>query len=306
MHRHVANPPLRSLIPRRSPTARQLRTALGRGELEVHYQPKLELDTQRVAGVEALVRWRFPRRGLLTPGEFLPGLEHDPVLGDLADFVLDAALAEAAHWRSDGGDLGVAVNLASASLIDRSLPDRVEAGLGRWGVPPEALVLEITETAVLHDPQRSIGVLQELAAAGVGISLDDFGTGESSLSRLLHFPIVELKIDRTFVRNLSVRSSRGVKVVRAVIALAHDLGDRVVAEGVEDRTTLDRLADLQCDQAQGYYICRPVPAADLPPWVLREPTAADRPFARPLGAPVADDDPLGGAFRSPAVALAWR
>lgn len=291
---------------RRRVSARQLRAALGARQLEVHYQPKLQLDTQRVAGVEALVRWRDPRRGLLAPGAFLPGLAHHEVLAELATFVLDAALAVAAAARRGGANLGVAVNLASASLVDESLPESGVAALGRWGVPPEDLILEITETAVLHDPQRSVTVLQDLAAAGIGVSLDDFGTGESSLSRLLQFPIVELKIDGTFVRNLSVRASRGVKVVKAVIALAHDLGDRVVAEGVEDRATLDRLADLDCDQAQGYYVCRPVPASDLPAWVLRPDTADDPLFSDRLGSGAPDDDPLGGAFRSPAVALARR
>jgi EAL domain-containing protein (putative c-di-GMP-specific phosphodiesterase class I) len=292
------------LAPRRAGGARRLRGALADQELEVHYQPKVELDTERVVGVEALVRWRHPRRGVLAPADFLPGLEHHEAMRDLAAFVLDSALAQASAWRRDGAALTVAVNVASASLVDESLPELVQAALTRWGVPPEGLVLEITETAVLQDPDLAAAVLRDLAATGVSVSLDDFGTGESSLSRLLQFPIAELKIDQSFVRDLAVEPGRSIKVVRAVIGLAHDLGHRVVAEGVEDRATLDRLADLRCDQAQGYYISRPVPAADMPEWARRPRVAADRLFARPLGS--RPGDPLGGAFRSPAVAYGSR
>lgn len=291
---------LSPLGPLKSPGARRLRAALTHDELEVHYQPKVALDTERVSGVEALVRWRHPRRGLLAPAAFLPGLEHHAVMGDLGEFVLDRSLAQAAAWRRDGAALTVAVNVASASLVDESLPASVSSALKRWGVPPEGLVLEITETAVLHDPERAAGVLRDLAGAGVGVSLDDFGTGESSLSRLLQFPIVELKIDQAFVRHLASERGRGAKVVKAVVGLAHDLGQRVVAEGVEDRATLDRLADLRCDQAQGYYISPPVPAAEMPTWARRPHAAADRLFARRLGTPAGEA--LGGAFRNPAVA----
>lgn len=288
---------------RRFSPVRRLRTALAEEQLEVHYQPKVELRTERVAGVEALLRWRHPRLGMLTPGSFLDGLEHHEVLDEVARFVLDSALDQTARWRDAGAPLSVAVNVASASLVDESLPRTVDAALSRWGVPPDALVMEITETAVLHDPERAAGVVHDLVALGVGVSLDDFGTGESSLSRLLRFPIVELKIDRTFVHNLAVHRSRGTKVVRAVVDLAHDLGHRVVAEGVEDRATLDRLADLDCDQAQGYYLCRPVPASRLPDWAVRPGVAADRLFSRPLGSRAGDA--LGGAFRSPAAAPTW-
>jgi EAL domain-containing protein (putative c-di-GMP-specific phosphodiesterase class I) len=287
----------------RSPGARQLRAALADEELEVHYQPKVELNSERVVGVEALVRWRHPRRGLILPAAFLPGLEHHEVMVELSEFVLDSALAQAASWRRDGAALTVAVNLASASLVDESLPGAVRAALTRWGVPPEVLVLEITETAVLQDPNCAVAVLRELADAGVGVSLDDFGTGESSLSRLLQFPIDELKIDQAFVRHLALDPGHGAKVVKALVGLAHDLGHRVVAEGVEDRATLDRLADLRCDQAQGYYISRPVPAADMPEWARRPRVAADRLFARPLGS--RRGGALGGAFRNPAVQYGW-
>ncbi|HVE69454.1 MAG TPA: EAL domain-containing protein [Solirubrobacteraceae bacterium] len=292
-----------ALSPRRSPPARHLRAALSEDQLEVHYQPKLRIDAERVAGVEALVRWRHPQRGLLAPGDFLLGLEHHEVLGDLAVYVLDVALAQATAWRREGAPLTVAVNVASASLIDESWPASVGAALERWEVPSEALVLEITETAILQDPDRAAAVLRDLVATGVTVSLDDFGTGESSLSRLLQFPIAELKIDRSFLRHVAVRRSRGLKVVKAVVDLAHELGQRVVAEGVEDRPTLDLLADMRCDEAQGYYICRPVPAADLPHWARNPPAAADRLFMRRLG--TGGESGLGGAFRSPAVASAW-
>jgi EAL domain-containing protein (putative c-di-GMP-specific phosphodiesterase class I) len=246
---------------------RRLRTALARDELEVHYQPKVQVHTGLAVGVEALLRWRHPARGLMSPGEFLPAVEHDPVMGELAAYVIDAALRQASAWREEGKTLSVAVNLSPTSLLDPDLGDTIHTGLRRWDVPPELLVLEITETAVLADPEGTARILREVAGLGVTISLDDFGTGHSSLSRLLQLPIGEVKIDRRFVRDMTRDAAHGT-VVSAIVALAHDLGHRVVAEGVEDRETVGSLADLGCDEAQGYFICHPVPVEELPPWAV--------------------------------------
>ena len=278
--------------------ARQVREALEAGQLDVHYQPKIELRSQRVSGVEALVRWRHPTRGLLAPAAFLPTDEHDGPMVELTAHVLDVAIGQAAEWRRRGVSLSVAVNISAASVADERLAGTIDALLRRFDVPARQLVLEITETAVLRDPERCAELLHEIAGAGVSISLDDFGTGQSSLSRLLRLPIHELKLDREFVRAMSVGHDKD-RLVHAILTFAHDLGHRVVAEGVEDRAMLDRLADLGCDEAQGYYICRPLPADELPDWVLRPRGAADRLFSRPLG---------GGAWEKPfrAPAVAWR
>ena len=254
--------------------ARRLQGALAAGELEVHYQPKVQVDTRRASGVEALLRWREPSQGLLSPGRFLPIVEQHRVMEAVGAHVLETSLEQAARWRADGVPLAVSVNASPASLLDSTLPAAIAGALARWDVPPEGLVLEITETAVLQDLQRCAAILREVAGHGVSIALDDFGTGHSSLSRLLQLPIDELKIDRAFVRDMT-RDSAGCAVVSAVVALAQDLGHRVVAEGVEDAETLDRLGELGCDEAQGYFICRPVPAAELPEWT-RHPVSALR------------------------------
>ncbi len=252
--------------------ARRLREALERGELELHYQPKVQIDTGRATSVEALLRWRDPDAGLVSPDAFLPGVEQHRVMEEIGFHVLDCALRQATAWRRAGVPLGVSVNVSPGSLLDAELPATVGRALERCDVPPDGLVLEITETAVLQDLERCAAILRQIAGRGIGISLDDFGTGHSSLTRLLQLPIDELKIDRVFVRDM-VRDSAGSAVVCAVVGLAQDLGHRVVAEGVEDAETLDRLAELGCDEAQGYHICRPLPPPELPDWVLESARA---------------------------------
>lgn len=247
---------------------RRVQSALDAGKLEVHYQPKVQVDTGEATGVEALLRWRESTHRLVAPVDFLPQIESHPVMEAVGRHVLDTALAQAARWRAADIPLTVSVNATPASLHDPGLPGAIADALARWGVPPQRLVLEITETAVLRDLDRSAAILRDVAAQGVGVSLDDFGTGHSSLSRLLELPIDELKIDRGFVRDMT-RDSAGGAVVAAVVALAQDLGHRVVAEGVEDAETLERLAEIGCDEAQGYHLCRPVPADQLPAWALR-------------------------------------
>jgi EAL domain-containing protein (putative c-di-GMP-specific phosphodiesterase class I) len=252
-----------------------LRRGIAGEELELVYQPKVELRTWSVSGVEALVRWRHPQRGLLSPAEFLPAAEASDLMPSLTTAILDTALSQARAWEWTGRPLGVAVNLSPVNLLDPGLARHVEAGLAHHGLVAGSLTLEITETAVLVEPDRAVATLRDISSLGVRISLDDFGTGHSSLSRLLQLPIDELKVDREFVRNMRHGGS-DTKVVRAIVGLAHDLGHTVVAEGVEDADALARLAELTCDHAQGHHICRPVGAPELSGWLASWEAARDR------------------------------
>jgi diguanylate cyclase (GGDEF)-like protein len=258
-----------------------LRDAIAEGSLEVHYQPKADPVTGRPIGMEALVRWTHPVHGRVSPDEFIPLAEHTGLIRPLTTLVLDAALRACARWRRSGHHLGVAVNLSTRSLADADLPAQVRSALAAARLPAAALTLEITETAVMHDLTRSLGVLQELRALGVRLSVDDFGTGQSSLAYLKRLPIHEVKIDKGFVTGLA--DDRGdAAIVRAAIDLGHALGLRVVAEGVEDGTTQALLAGWGCDLVQGYHVSRPLRAADVDGWlaVVAQPAPVD------VGAPV--------------------
>jgi diguanylate cyclase (GGDEF)-like protein len=248
--------------------AGELRGAAERGELVVFYQPIVDAPGQEVRGVEALVRWQHPVRGLLAPGEFLPLAERTGTIGELTRFVLEEALRQAHAWRVRGLDLEVAVNLAAASASDPRLPELVANALRRWPVPAHRLVLELSEETVITDPRRVGDVLARLHAQGVGLALDDFGTGQSSLAYLKRLPLDQLKIDRTFVTTLERRGE--ADVIRAMVALARSFGLQTVAEGVEDARTAGSLSALGCDRLQGFHFGRPVPAAELEAALLRE------------------------------------
>ena len=230
--------------------------AVERDELVVDYQPKLDLGTGRVSGVEALVRWRHPRLGLLAPDVFVPLAESNGLIGPLTGHVLARALRQCAAWRAEGLDLTVAVNLSARTVADPALPDQVGALLADVRVPASSLVLEITESAVMDDPDTAVAVLERLAATGVTLSLDDFGTGYSSLSYLQRLPVAEVKIDRSFVIRLD-SSDRSRALVRSIVNLAASLGLRVVAEGAETMATVELLRTLGASSVQGYAICRP-------------------------------------------------
>jgi len=253
-----------------------LRQALDRDELQVWYQPKVEVRSGRTVGAEALVRWPHPERGFIRPDLIASVAEGTGLIHPLTSAVLRHALADLARWREAGLLGSVSVNLSPRSLVDVSLPVQVAAALAEADLPAEVLTLEITETAVVSDPVRAAVVLAELAALGVHLSLDDFGTGESSLTRLQQLPLTEVKIDQAFVRHMSDR--RGDQaIVRAAVTLGHDLGLSVVAEGVEDEVTLGMLAALGADQAQGFHLSRPAPAAAFEGWLrsrLAEQTSA--------------------------------
>ena len=238
-----------------------LSRALAEGELLLHYQPKCDL-AGRVLGVEALVRWQHPQRGLVPPMEFIPVAERTGLVHPLTEQVLDLALAQARAWADAGLVVPVAVNISTRSLLQPGFAEQVLTALGIHGVPAERLGLEITETTIMEDPETALEVLCRLAAAGVRLSIDDFGTGYSSLAYLKRLPVHELKIDRTFVAALT-SSDRDRVIVDSTIALGNRLGLEVVAEGVEDVETLAELDRLGCRVAQGYLLGRPVPAAEL-------------------------------------------
>ncbi len=254
----------------------ELRRAIDQGELTLHYQPQVEPDTGRVGGVEALLRWQHPERGLVPPDEFIPLAERTGLIQPLTLWVLDAALRQCASWRRAGLDLWVSANLSAANLVDGDTPREIERLLRRWGVPPALFRLEITETTAMADPARTGAVLSRLDAMGVQLAIDDFGTGYSSLAYLKRLPVHELKIDRSFVSNMANDPNDEV-IVTSTIDLGHNLGLRVVAEGVEDQDTLDELVRRGCDLAQGYHFTRPLPPAELRAWLTEwEASTASR------------------------------
>jgi len=240
--------------------AGELRRAISDGELVVHYQPNADLQSGSVTGVEALVRWQHPEHGLIPPGDFVPMAEQTGLIRPLTLFVLDRAVRQVREWEELGLELRVSVNLAMENVLDARLPDDVAALLAKTGLPAERLVLEITENVVMADPGRAIDVLGRLHRLGVGLSLDDFGTGQSSLAYLRQLELDELKIDRSFVTHMDAQSKA---IVRSTIQLAHAVGLRVVAEGVEDADTFFDLKEMGADAAQGFYLSRPVPPVDI-------------------------------------------
>jgi predicted signal transduction protein with EAL and GGDEF domain len=244
----------------------ELRSAIDAGQLVVHYQPKASLPGGRVIGVEALVRWQHPVRGLLGPYEFIPMAEQTGLMRPLTLFVMRSALAQNAEWRSQGVDLSVAVNLAVPNLLDVELVTDVELMLREHGVAPEKLQLEITEDSVMADPVRASEVLERFRGLGVGVSLDDFGTGYSSLAYLKRLAVDELKIDRSFVMDMTTDEEDAV-IVRSTVDLAKNLGLRVVAEGVETTEAWENLARMGCDVAQGYLLAKPLPPAEFTAWI---------------------------------------
>jgi EAL domain-containing protein (putative c-di-GMP-specific phosphodiesterase class I) len=244
----------------------ELRRAIESDALLLHHQPTASLRTGRIVGCEALVRWSHPQRGLVPPDEFITLAENTGLIRPLSRWVLNAGMQQCRAWHDQGLELPVSINLSTRDLHDPQLPDVVSGLLAHWRLGPRCLKLEITESAVMADAERAIDVLGRLRSMGIGISVDDFGTGYSSLSYLKRLPVDELKIDRSFVRQLA-SDDNDLAIVRATIALAHDLGLTVVAEGVEDQATWDTLTDLGCDVVQGYFLSRPLPADDLATWL---------------------------------------
>ena len=246
----------------------ELRAALSNDELTCHYQPKIRADDGRVHSVEALLRWHHPSRGLLLPEEFLPAAERAGLMRQVANCVVKLALGQVRAWHNDGVRMTVAVNLSVANLLDLDLVDTIDRLLTTHGVPPEALILEITEGTFANDSSRSRKTVYALRRLGVRISLDDYGTGWSSLARLQDLSVDELKLDRVFVSRLA-EDPRSIAIVRSTVALAHSLGADLVAEGVEDEATLQALRRYGCNITQGYIHTPPLPPEELLAWIGR-------------------------------------
>ena len=247
-----------------------LRRALAAGELVLHYQPKIDFASEHVTGVEALARWQHPERGLLYPDEFIPFAERNGLIKGLTIAVLRIALQQCRAWLDSGLRLAVAVNISAINVQDPEFPAQVEVLLAELNVPCDLLELEVTETAVMTEPTRAVECLQKLRELGLQISIDDFGTGYSSMAYLKELLVAKIKIDKSFVMDMMVNHHDAV-IVRSTVELGHNLGLKVVAEGVENERTWDQLKSLGCDSAQGYYMSRPMGASDLAVWLKEAP-----------------------------------
>ena len=252
---------------RRLAVLSELRNAVASDQLEVHYQPKVDVATERVVHVEALTRWRHSVHGLMPPDEFIPIAEQSGNIGMITKWVLRRALDDCAAWSRSGLDLAVAVNLSALDLYDSELPAFINGLLHDRGLPPSRLVLEITESALMKDPTHAGRTLRELKDRGIALAIDDFGTGYSSLAHLRRLPVDELKIDKSFVANLDGEGTGDEVIVRSTIELGHNMGLKVIAEGVESVEGWQALKRFGCDMAQGYYISRPMPAPELLVWL---------------------------------------
>jgi diguanylate cyclase (GGDEF)-like protein len=252
-----------------------LRRALDRDELSLHYQPKVSLSTGDVVGVEALVRWQHPMHGLLMPDEFVPLAEHTGLIEPLTRHVFNTALAQSRIWIDSGRRLTVAVNLSARNLLDPHLPLQIAELLSDHGVPAELLEIEVTESALMTDPGRAQRLLEELSTLGIKIAIDDFGAGYTSLGQLRTLPVSELKIDRSFVVAMTADPGSAV-IVQSVVELGHNLGLTIVAEGVETEHTLTALSEIGCDVAQGYLVSRPISADAVEAWCVERSAQALR------------------------------
>jgi diguanylate cyclase (GGDEF)-like protein/PAS domain S-box-containing protein len=251
----------------------QLRQAINDGALTLHYQPIARLRDGRVERLEALVRWQRPGHGLVPPADFITFAEQTGLIQPLAHWVLQTALAQCAAWNRGGQPVGVAVNISMRNLLDPQLPDSVAQILRETQARPEWLTLEITESTIMAESQRTLETLQRLRALGLRLSIDDFGTGYSSLAYLHRLPVHEMKIDQSFIRGLVGDETSGA-IVRAAVDLGHKLKLAVVAEGIEDDDTWQRARADKIDYGQGYYLSRPVPAAEVTAWLTAPPSPA--------------------------------
>lgn len=256
---------------------RELRQAIVQDQLFVLYQPKIDLRTDRITGVEALTRWRHPVYGLVMPDEFIPLAERTGLIGPLSLWVLNQSLRQCRGWRSEGINVTMAVNLSMWNLDTPELPEQIAGLLKSTEVPSGQLEFEITESAIMDDPQRAMRTLKAIRDLGVHFAIDDFGTGYSSMAHLKKMPVSSIKIDKSFTQNMESDNDSAV-IVRTIIDLGHNLGLKVVAEGVESLAAKEMLVEFRCDEAQGYYFSRPVSAADVSR-LIRKPQSA------PTGSP---------------------
>jgi EAL domain-containing protein (putative c-di-GMP-specific phosphodiesterase class I) len=259
---------LEVVSPSRLTLLTDLKDAITHGQLAIHVQPKVQLRDGSVLSAEALVRWEHPERGIIGPDDFIPVAEHSGLITPLTYWVLRQSLAACEAWRRAGWAVGVAVNISPRSLAEPSFVDEVARALAAVEVPADAVTLEITESSLMADPERAIEALERLRSLGLHLSIDDLGTGYSSLAYLQRLPVSEVKIDKSFLQP-GQQTASSLAIVAAIVDLGHRLDRRVVAEGVEDEATWRHLQTLGCDSAQGYWMGRPMPADDFLPWLAQ-------------------------------------
>ncbi|MDO8703673.1 MAG: EAL domain-containing protein [Sulfuricaulis sp.] len=248
----------------------ELRRAIANNELVLHYQPKIDFSANRVSGVEALVRWQHPHHGLMFPDKFIPLAEQTGLIKPLTQWVLRTALRQCEEWQRAGLSLSMSINISAINVQDPEFPGQVAKLLTEFTVPPSLLELEITETAVMSEPVRAVECIRKLSALGLQVAIDDFGTGYSSMAYLKELLVAKIKIDKSFVTDMAANHSDAV-IVRSTVELGHNLGLKVVAEGVETEIVWDKLKELGCDSAQGYYMSHALPAAELVEWLQKSP-----------------------------------
>lgn len=262
----IYSPKLDKYTPRRLILMGALRQAIENGDLVLHYQPKINIKTNRISGVEALVRWQHEEHGLIQPNDFVPLAERTGLHKQLFFWVIKTALAQAEQWYNNQLKIGVSVNLSPSTLLDPDLPDVITGLLASSNIPANYITFEITEGSIIKDPDRALEALVRLAKMGINISIDDFGTGYSSLAYLKKMPVSELKIDQSFVQDM-LKNENDEVIVRSTIDLAHNMGLKVVAEGVEEKEIVARLKSLGCDIIQGFYYSIPLSSSNCADWI---------------------------------------
>ena len=248
----------------------ELRRAIANGELVLHYQPKIDCASNRISGVEALVRWQHPKKGLLYPDKFIPLAEQSALIKPLTLSVLRSALRQGEEWHKAGMNLTMAVNISAINIQDAEFPAQVAELLKEFDMPVSRLELEVTETAVMTEPARAVACIKALSTLGLQVAIDDFGTGYSSMAYLKELLVAKIKIDKSFVKDMAINHNDAV-IVRSTVELGHNLGLKVIAEGVENQAAWDKLKILGCDSAQGYYMARPMSADKFMEWLKQSP-----------------------------------
>lgn len=240
--------------------------AIASGQFTLHYQPVIEMATRRVKGVEALARWTHPHRGMVYPDAFLEQVVNDGLMQAFTDVVVQTAITQAARWHQAGEDLTISMNVTASTLLDLSLPDRIAELCRQYSLPPDRLILEVTEQEAMKDVTRTMDVLLRMRLRNIGVSIDDFGTGHSSLRELQRMPFSEMKIDKSFVTDMIANRDCAV-IVKSIIDLGHNLGLKIIAEGVETAAVWQALSTKGCDFAQGYFMSKALPVADFDAWL---------------------------------------
>jgi EAL domain-containing protein (putative c-di-GMP-specific phosphodiesterase class I) len=254
-------------------TATDLASAIANGQFKLHYQPVIEMATRRVKGAEALARWVHPSRGVLLPDAFLENVVNDGMMQALTNMVVESSVNQAAKWFHAGENLTLSLNVTASVLLDLTLPDRIVDLCKQKGLPPDRLILEVTETEAMRDVTRTMDVLLRMRLRNIGVSIDDFGTGHSSLRELQRMPFSEMKIDRSFVTDMARNRDYAV-IVNSIIDLSKNLDLKIIAEGIEDAQVWDMLAERGCNYAQGFYMGKPMPEAEFDIWLKNWRTKA--------------------------------